>query len=67
MAIPTHLAALKTQLVLDIERMHAEFMDAHGYPLEDIVVPCSPDDVDEVQMPLDDLYPSCNYRAVAKS
>ncbi len=60
MAIPS---ALKTQLVIDIERMQAEFTTLHGYPLEDIVVPCSSEyDVEEVQMLLDKLYPGRNYR-----
>ena len=57
-------SALKTQLAVDIEQMKAEFMSLHGYALDGIVVPCSLEDVEEVQMLLDDLYPGSNYRAV---
>ena len=57
-------SALKTKLAVDIERMKAEFLNRHGYPLEDIFVPCSLEDVEEVQMLLDELYPESNYRAV---
>lgn len=62
MAIPN---ALKAQLVTDIEQTRAEFMKLYGFPLEDIVVPCSLDDVEEVQLLLDCSYPESGYRAVA--
>lgn len=58
------LQALKTQLVEEIERMEAKFID-DGYRPDDIAVLCSSDDVEEFQMLLDDLYPKSKYRAVA--
>lgn len=57
--------ALKTKLAVDIERMKAECMSLHGYPLENILVLCPLEDVQEVQMLLDELYPENDYRAEA--
>jgi len=66
-SMKSHLQELKEQLVTDIERIHAQYMDVWGGKPEDIdiTVPCSPDDLEEVQMLLEDLYPKSNYRAVA--
>ncbi len=56
----SHLQVLKTQLVEAIERLEAD----HGSPFpESLVLPSSPDDLEEIQMLLEDLYPKSNYRA----
>ena len=53
------LQGLKEQLVESLS--HSGWLDP-GFPSE-VVVPCSPDDLEEVQMLLEDLYPKSNYRA----
>ena len=53
----SHLQELATQL--------CEALSANGW-LEnesEAVLPCSPDDLDEIEMLLEDLYPKSNYRA----
>lgn len=53
----SHLQVLKTQL--------AEALSACGWldNESEAVLPCSPDDLDEIEMLLEDLYPKSNYRA----
>ncbi len=52
----SHLHKLKTQLIETLG-----WLD-DGFPSK-AVLPCSPDDFEEISMLLDDLYPKSNYRA----
>ena len=51
---------LKERIILDIMQV----MDSHGHVPNDLEFPTSKQDMDEVQMLLDDLYPNNEYRAV---